>query len=254
MSYLRGTSHPGADPAADRRSPAGRRGAGCCGQGARVSADCRAHRAPTAAAAERQPPVLPPEIPQVFLPGSTAAGAPAYRPVLLGLARVRYHDAKLGLDHQEEVALLASLDDLTVDWQRARAGRGGRSGARARARRRRDLRSLAGARRRPPRATPDGAGASASPSIATGGSSSGAARATKQVSRPGESEAEFRVRLAEAAREERDRAVEELRQPLRGAGGEAPGAAAAGRGADRAREVSGLGAESADRDLDGRRR
>jgi hypothetical protein len=162
-------------------------------------------------AGERQRPVLPPEIPQVFLPGGATAAAPAYRPVLLGLGRVRYHDAKLGVEHQEEVALLADPADLTVDWQRARTaavdeaalGREPAAGATfgALPTRAADPKSYAGWSRGFAEAVYRGRRLELLRSPAA-----------RMVSRPGESEADFRVRLGEAAREARDRAVEELRQ------------------------------------------
>ncbi len=163
------------------------------------------------AAGDRQRPVLPPEVPQVFLPGPAAAAPVLYQPVLLGVARARYHDAKLDLDHQEVVALLADLGEVTVDWQRARpaavseAGLGREPAAGA------TFASL------PPRAADPKSYAGWSRAFTEAVSRDRRLEllrspATRQVSRPGETEAEFRVRLAEGAREARDRAVEELRR------------------------------------------
>jgi hypothetical protein len=67
---------------------------------------------PTLAAA----PVLDPSIPQLFVPGSTA-----YVPMLLGVAKISYSDAKLGLDESKTVAVVTPITDgaVAVDWDRA---------------------------------------------------------------------------------------------------------------------------------------
>jgi len=62
-------------------------------------------RAAAAEAAGR--PVLPPEIPQRFLPA--AVGQSTYRPGLFGSARLHFVDSKLGIDLWESVCLLAPL-------------------------------------------------------------------------------------------------------------------------------------------------
>ena len=69
-------------------------------------------RVPTAAA----PPVVDPGITQLFVPGSTA-----YVPMLLGVAKVAYSDAKLGLDESKTIAVVTPITDgaVAVDWERA---------------------------------------------------------------------------------------------------------------------------------------
>jgi len=72
-------------------------------------------------------PVLPAGIDQYFVPdpGAGRAGvvAPAYRPVVLGAARVTFTDAKLGIDTSRDVLLAAPVTDgpVAVDWQQAEA-------------------------------------------------------------------------------------------------------------------------------------
>jgi hypothetical protein len=61
--------------------------------------------------------VLPPEVPQVFLADQGSQAGLAYRPGLLGLARVHFSDGKLGVDEIRNLALLAPLDGVAVDWQ-----------------------------------------------------------------------------------------------------------------------------------------
>jgi hypothetical protein len=61
-------------------------------------------------------PVLDPAIQQFFVPGGDA-----YQPMVLGVARVTYSDAKLGLDETREVAVLTPIGDgpVAVDWEHA---------------------------------------------------------------------------------------------------------------------------------------
>jgi len=65
---------------------------------------------------EGGPPVLDPSITQLFVPGATA-----YVPMLLGVARVAYSDAKLGLDETKTVAVVTPITDgaVAVDWEKA---------------------------------------------------------------------------------------------------------------------------------------
>lgn len=81
--------------------------------------------APPAASAppppDGAPPVLPAEVPQAWLPPPPGSAA-AYRPAVLGLAQVRYVDARRGVDHREELALLAAIDAgavRSVEWSEA---------------------------------------------------------------------------------------------------------------------------------------
>jgi hypothetical protein len=61
--------------------------------------------------------VLDPSIPQFFAPG----GATTLVPMLLGAARIAYSDAKLGLDETREMVVLTPITDeaVPVDWERA---------------------------------------------------------------------------------------------------------------------------------------
>jgi len=61
-------------------------------------------------------PVLDPAIQQFFVPGGDT-----YQPMVLGVARVTYSDAKLGLDETREVAVLTPIGDgpVAVDWEHA---------------------------------------------------------------------------------------------------------------------------------------
>ncbi len=66
-------------------------------------------------------PLLPPGVPQRFLPAAGGSTGLTYLPALLGLARVRFVDAKRGVDSDQEVALLTELaaEPTSTDWDRA---------------------------------------------------------------------------------------------------------------------------------------
>jgi hypothetical protein len=61
-------------------------------------------------------PVLDPSIQQLFVPGATA-----YAPMVLGVARVSYSDAKLRLDDTRNVSVVTPITDgaVAVDWEHA---------------------------------------------------------------------------------------------------------------------------------------
>ena len=183
---------------------------------ARRSAGPAARAAPGAPAPPAAPrPVLPPGIDQRFLPfrGRPEAGL-VYRPALLGLARVHFADDKRGVDQADEVALLAPFAESSaeVDWYGAATLELGLDDLEAGP-------ADAGAAFAP---LP---GAAADPKRYAGwekdlGDALYRTRsldlfscaALSAVSKPGESERDFRIRLAEAAREERDRRTAALRQ------------------------------------------
>ena len=159
-------------------------------------------------AAER--PVLPPEVSEVFLPG--VAGDVSYVPGLLGSGRVDFTNRSRSMQHSREVRLLAELapDESHVDWERA------------------DL--LPAAAPAPAREPADGASFAAVPREAGDARTFRAwekeladhlyrtqrydlwrSRQLDATSEPGESERDFRIRLRDLAREERDRRADELR-------------------------------------------
>jgi hypothetical protein len=175
---------------------------------------------PQSAGAERPSvgaaPVLPPGIDQYFLPvrGGAPAGARlVYTPMLLGVAEVRFADAKARVDAAQTVTVATPVSDapVPVDWNTAAESAFGPS----------DLEREAGA----------GAAYDPLPSAASKAKSYDAWKKSfgtwvygskklellrsadpPLVSQPGETEGQFRVRLQQAARESRDEAVERLRQ------------------------------------------
>jgi len=162
-------------------------------------------------------PALPPEVPQYFLPvrGAQPEGASVhYEPMLLGVAKVYYANAKVGVAAQKEVCLLGEFSEgpSPVDWDEAREAEVKES----------DLekfphdpdssfgelpREASNAKRYPEWGTAfkewvyrnRKLEVFKSPSLGT-------------VSEPGESERDFRIRLTQASREKRDQQVERLRQ------------------------------------------
>lgn len=161
-------------------------------------------------------PVLPPGVPQQFVPvrGPQPERCElVYMPMVAGAGRVRFSDAKLGLDETKEVTALVPIQDgaLPIQWDRASAVS-------------LSVEDLEGDPMDGAAFLPVPAGVVTSKSAA-GWSKEFAAwlfrtqsltclrsPSTKVVSKPGESERDFRVRLQQAAREQRDRAAEALRQ------------------------------------------
>jgi hypothetical protein len=73
------------------------------------------------AASAGGPPVLPPGIQQVFLPAAAAGAPPVYSPLVLGAARVAFSDATLGVEFSRDVVYSAPVTDsaVPVDWSGA---------------------------------------------------------------------------------------------------------------------------------------
>ncbi|MEP7152220.1 MAG: ATP-binding protein, partial [Nitrospira sp.] len=168
----------------------------------------------TGASASR--PMLPPDIPQYFVPvrGVHRGGnSLIYRPVVLGSALVRFADAKVGIDTQEDLTWLAPIQDgaLPVEWEQATATQLALS----------DLEHdpSGGAQFRPL----PGAATKAKQYQVWKNDLSGwlyrtqkldllRSPSTRTLSKPGESERDFRLRLQQAGREERDQQLDSLRK------------------------------------------
>lgn len=160
-------------------------------------------------------PMLPPDVPQHFVPlrGTKPDGGElVYVPMLLGSSQVRFSDSKIGIDSTRDLTVLASIAEgaVAVDWDRAAAVE------LAVADLERDPEE--GARFLAPPASAGKAKSYADWSKEFGGwlfrtqkvelfRSPG----TKEVSKPGESERDFRVRLQQTGREQRDKGLEALR-------------------------------------------
>jgi hypothetical protein len=161
-------------------------------------------------------PVLDPGVTQLFLPlrSNPPAGATlVYHPAVMGCGKVYFTDTKTGVDQEEELALVAPITDnvVAVDWSQAEEA---------------DL-TEADLDKDP----------QANGTFATLPSAAGKAKSydpwkksfvdallrgrqlqlfrcadLKETSQPGESERDFRVRLQQASREQRDTVKEKLRQ------------------------------------------
>jgi hypothetical protein len=206
LSYLRGplTQAQIGSLMADRKSPA-----------PPVADDAPpAARPPGSAShASGERPLLPPGVEECFLPigGSATGGQVVYHPSLLGVAKLHFVDARLEVDQWEDVALLAPLSqgNKLPNWPDARR-----------------LEQTAEATQSEPRPgacfTPFPAGLVGGKAIASWATAFKdhlyrnhvlllwKCDELKLVSKPGESEGEFRSRLAHAARERRDSAVGKL--------------------------------------------
>jgi len=159
-------------------------------------------------------PVLPPSVPQAFLPlrGATQ-GAVVYVPTLLGLGRVQHFDRTTGrLVRAEDVALIQDLPSsgFLCDWSAAQAAdlcpedleRDPEPGARF---------APVPAEATRPAPYKEWNKALADTLFRTRALELRRSKTLGLASEPGESEAAFRVRLAQAARERRDKLAEQLR-------------------------------------------
>ena len=185
-------------------------------RGAAAAATKPAETAPAVQAGGGQRPLLPPDVPQHFVPAH--GGAPAgsilfYRPMLVGAAQVRVADTRSGVDVSRDLVYLTPISDdaVPVDWSQAETvgfttsdltpaaeGEAGFAELPAPAARKKSydgwtkdfsawlLQSQKTELLR-------------SPSL-------------KVVSKPGETERDFRVRLQESTRQDRDKAGDLLRQ------------------------------------------
>lgn len=167
----------------------------------------------SSAAASSVLPTLPADVTQFFVPARGAAAGLIYQPVLVGAAKVRYSDPKARVDCSVDVVAVTPVTDeaIPVDWETAQEA--GFS-----------LRDLA---RQPERGVKFGE----LPQSATksknyvnwnrdfttwvyGSQKLELLRSpsTGLISNPGEREREFRVRVQQVSREQRDELVEALRK------------------------------------------
>jgi hypothetical protein len=161
-------------------------------------------------------PMLPPDVPQQFVPlrGTRPDGSElVYVPMLLGSAQIRFSDSKNGIDTTQDMTVLAPMREgpVAVDWDQAIAA------------------DFAVADLEP---APSGEAQFLALPTSGGKARSYAdwnkefggwlfrtqkvelfrSPSTNEVSKPGESGRDFRVRLQQSGREQRDKAAESLRQ------------------------------------------
>lgn len=167
---------------------------------------------PRSGGLESTRPTLPPAIPQHFIPARGAAGPIVYQPMLLGAASVRFADAKAKVDVTQNVVLLTPINDdaVPVDWSEAQDVAVDPN----------DLeRNPAGAAQfatLPPAAAQAKNYANWQKDFVNAIYGSRKVTLLKsttynQISRIDEGEGDFRVRLSQASREQRDAATAKLR-------------------------------------------
>jgi hypothetical protein len=167
--------------------------------------------AATPIVAKEVAPVLPPDVPQRFLPLRTKPEGIVYEPCLFAVASVHFQDAKRGIDHAEQVSLVTPLTPEGADWYAAEPAELAQGELEAA--------PVAGARFAP---LPDAAVKAKSYDAWRKELEECLYRTRKcelyrsdalgVVSNPGEAERDFRIRLTESAREKRDEQMEALRK------------------------------------------
>jgi hypothetical protein len=165
---------------------------------------------------DRSRPVLAPEIPQYFLPtrsDARAGGGLVYVPMVLGLGKVFFSDSKLGVEVTETHSWLAAFGSgpIAVDWEHAERVDMWENDL--------DKSPAVGATFE---SVPTDAAKAKSYEVWKKDLASELYRSAKlellqspwsgEVSKLGESEKEFRLRLQQAAREDRDAKAEQLRR------------------------------------------
>ncbi len=169
-----------------------------------------------AAGAASQRPLVAPEAQEFFMPRRGQRGAaepPVYRPALFGAARLHFVDSKAKLDHWQAMAILVNVDDDRGDsmWDQPQTVVEDESNMLEQ--------PEPGAAFAPlpselaqPKNYAKWRKSLAEHLYRTETLSLWSAALVKEFSRPGESQAEFRIRLRQRSREERDQAVAKLRQ------------------------------------------
>ncbi|HWB86106.1 MAG TPA: hypothetical protein VG675_18325 [Bryobacteraceae bacterium] len=169
-----------------------------------------------ASAATAPRPVLPPDIAQYFIPARGAAPAGAkllYQPMLLGAAQVRFVDTRLPVDSTCDVVVLTPIGaaPVAVNWQNSTEAGFGIDELE-----RQPVEDALFAPLPPEASQPKNYAAWNRDVISWlyGSQSLPLLKSpsTGEISRPGESERDFRARLQHSAREQRDAKVEELRK------------------------------------------
>jgi hypothetical protein len=161
---------------------------------------------------QRPRPPVPPGIKELFLPAVTGTGAIEYRGMILGAAKLHFVDAKIGIDAWQTAQLLAPLNDDATDvqWDQARDVGELRAQAAAAPVLNSGFAPLSGAALRP-ESYPAWSKSLAAHLYQTSRNELLVCDALKQVSKPGESEGEFRTRLTQTLREACDAGKEKLR-------------------------------------------
>ena len=168
-----------------------------------------------AAAPPRPPaprPVLPSGVREYFLAATSGSGPIEYRPMIAGGAKLHYVDTKLGLDTWQTQYWLAPLadDGSNVDWEQKRDAGALRAQYAAQPAAGASFAPLPGAAARADSYAAFGR-ALAAHLYETARASLQWCEALRLASNPGESDGDFRARLGQRLREQRDAELERLR-------------------------------------------
>ncbi len=164
------------------------------------------------ATAAKHAPVLPPDVPQYFIPPTGNPANVSYNPAIIGVADVKYANAKYNIAEQRRVVLLTTLDDgpIAMDWgtsERLDIDPSVLEGSPRNNATFGDVPKLAAAAKSYPvwaKALQKWISTNETLTILRSPS-------TKATSHAGESERDFRIRLQVASREQRDVQIEKLR-------------------------------------------
>ena len=170
-------------------------------------------QAPKPRAAASQRTVLPPEISQRYIPSRGQGAGIVYQPVILGSAQVRYVDTKTKVDYVEDILLAAPVrdDSMPVEWDECFEMKVDVNDL--------ETEPVAGAEFAPLPAD------AAKPKSYTAWNKDlinwiyanrkielHCSPSSKEYSQPNESEGEFRARLQHTVHEQRDAAIDKMRQ------------------------------------------
>ncbi len=159
-------------------------------------------------------PLLPPAIPQFFAPiqrGRPAGASLVYLPMLFGSAQVRFVDRKAGVDTTQDAVWLTPITEVPVpvNWDEAREAGFGDAELAREAGEEAAFGALAGKAAKP--ASYDGWSRDFAAWLArTQKATFLRSPSTGELSRPGEDERAFRIRLQQLGRERRDEQKERL--------------------------------------------
>ncbi len=155
-------------------------------------------------------PALPADVREYFVTATRGNGATEYRPMVIGAAKLHYVDAALKVDAWRTLSLLAPLADDGAAWAEAGPGSAQRPPLAERPEADAQFATLPAAALRAQNYAAWGK-ALAAQLYEASRSEVFVCKALDLASNPDEAEGDFRARLAHAAREKRDAAIEKVR-------------------------------------------
>ena len=156
-------------------------------------------------------PAVPADVREYFIAATRGSGATEYRPMVLGSAKLHFVDAGAKIDLWRTVSLLAPIADDGAAWAEAQSNGSTRPPFTERPEESAQFATLSAAALRAQSYAAWGRSLAAQ-LYETARSEVFTCKALDLASNPDESEGDFRARLAHAARERRDAAVEKVRE------------------------------------------